>query len=67
MAGISNPFAKKEQVDSVVVPKLSGFERLPADYVAMCKRIGKMWHRSPQNRQVRALADKLMARQRASQ
>jgi hypothetical protein len=39
--------------------KLSGFERLPADYRAICETLGKQFKRSPQNRQVRAIADRL--------
>ena len=57
MVGI-NPFAKKS---SQPAPKKSGFERLDPVFVDTCKKIGKAWHQSPQNRRVMDAAASVLA------
>jgi hypothetical protein len=45
---------------------MSAFDRLPADYRKLCEQIAKDANLSPQNRRVRALADKITASRRSA-
>lgn len=51
-----NPFGPKSEPEHK-----SGFERLPKEYTDLCKQLGKLNKRSPQNRQIRQIADRIMA------
>lgn len=59
-----NPFSKKIE-QSPRQDTRSAWERQPEDYRKLCERIAKQHKLSPQNKRVRAAADRTLIAQRS--